>query len=575
MRILASNPDTIGDVLLRQPMYRALQEAGHELCLIIRPLLEPLISEIAPGARVIVCTEALYEPQLAVASETLAPTVERARSFHPDLLLIAPFQWTALEERLTHEFQDIPTIAMSGKRFMDPNFGPTPSTLRVSRSVPVSEDLPELAKNQLLAAAVLGQAVQLSVPSLSPSREQLSVADAELSQLGLESGRYWVACVGDSRFTRVRNWEVQRWAMLLSHWAAERGRRFLLIGNGAEQASLRQIVELMPTAAESAVVWSGRGDGDLHMLTGLIARSAGYVGRDTGPMHMAAALGKPVLAIFGGGTWPRFLPAASPSVSLTVGVPCTGCGWMCHLSRSHCIKDVPVSEAIKAADDLEDGRVSTQETRVLEADAALLSRIGRGGAEASRQTLVELSVLKREVRPETESLAAALEKALKGAARADALADELDALKHESARRESILRQRLAAQENTAAAREAGLRKRLDEAETLLARPMVTPERLAEVQAAHRQREAELHGHLMRALSELNRRESGESDLKLKLERLESDRRTLGSLTSQQEAEVVVLRERVNELLASRWRRYGQRLGLCMKLPWEGENGKH
>ena len=39
-------------------------------------------------------------------------------------------------------------------------------------------------------------------------------------------------------------------------------------------------------------------------------------------MHAAAALGKPLLAVFGGGTWPRFLPAVEPSVTVTVGVSC-------------------------------------------------------------------------------------------------------------------------------------------------------------------------------------------------------------------------------------------------------------
>jgi ADP-heptose:LPS heptosyltransferase len=49
MRIIASNPDTIGDVLLRQPLYQALQNAGHELTLIVRPLLAPVMQSIAPG----------------------------------------------------------------------------------------------------------------------------------------------------------------------------------------------------------------------------------------------------------------------------------------------------------------------------------------------------------------------------------------------------------------------------------------------------------------------------------------------------------------------------------------------
>lgn len=571
MRILASNPDTIGDVLLRQPLYHALKQAGHELCLIIRPLLEPIIPLIVPGVRVIVCREKLYEPGLDPGAASLAPIVDEARAFAPELLLVAPYQWTALEVRLSHELGDIPCVAMTGKCYSSAE-EPRRPTLRVTRSVAVSEEFPETHKNQLLAGAVLGAAAELPDPVLDPSPECLSVADAALARLGLEPGSYWAACVGDTEYSRVRNWEPDHWAALLSGWTARHQRRFLLIGHESERESLEGIARQM---TEHPLIWCGGDDGDLHTLLGLIGRSAGYVGRDTGPMHMAAACGKPVLALFGGGTWPRFLPAADRSVSLMVNVPCTGCGWVCHLSRSHCIKDIGLADAMKAADDLESGRVTTRETRVFKPDATLLAGIAREGGIAARDRMIELSVLRREVRPEGEPPSVALERAMKHAARADALAEELEALRAQAARRESILRQRLAALENTAAVREGQLRERLAAAEERLAHHTVSAERLEEVRAAHAQREAALHAQLKSALAELSARATDEDDLRLRVRRLETDREALGALTHQQQTEVVVLRERLNDLLASRWRRYGQRLGLCMTLPWESENGKH
>jgi hypothetical protein len=65
--------------------------------------------------------------------------------------------------------------------------------------------------------------------------------------------------------------------------------------------------------------------------------------------------------------------------------------------------------------------------------------------------------------------------------------------------------------------------------------------------------------------------------MKLRLSRATTDQTTLSTLSRQNEAEVVVLRTRLNELLASRWRRYGQKLHLCMTMPWEREmsNGQH
>lgn len=575
MRVLACNPDTIGDVLLRQPLYRAIQEAGHELCLIVRPLLEPILSSIAPGARVIACDVNLYEAGLETDSPSLAETVARARDFDPEMLLIAPYQWTVLEERLSLELPGVACVAMTGKKYANPAFGPAAkSRLRVTRSVSVAEDLPEIAKNQLLASAVLGTALTLPDPAIAATPDQLRAADAALSKLGIDAGDYWVACVGDSEFTRVRNWDPERWAELLAGWAARHHRRFLMIGHRSEEATMRGIAQAAADRSGPSAIWIGGDDGDLNVLAGLIGRSAGYVGRDTGPMHMAAAMGKPLLALFGGGTWPRFLPASKASVSLALSVPCFGCGWLCHLPRSYCIKDIPVSDVLKAASDLEEGRVTTRETRMFNADQTLLAKIGRGGAEAARERLYEISVLRREQRVDPESLTTALERALKQAAKVDDLSAELESIRGEAARRESVLRQRLAAFENTAAAREANLKERLAAAEAKLAQQTVSAERLAEVRAAHAQRETELHSQLKKALRELTERQYVESDLSLRVQKLESDRETLGALTTQQQSEVVVLRQRINDLMASRWRKYGQRLGLCMTLPWESENGR-
>ena len=39
---------------VRQPLYRALAEAGHELLLIVRRSVTPLIPQVAPGARALV-----------------------------------------------------------------------------------------------------------------------------------------------------------------------------------------------------------------------------------------------------------------------------------------------------------------------------------------------------------------------------------------------------------------------------------------------------------------------------------------------------------------------------------------
>lgn len=180
---------------------------------------------------------------------------------------------------------------------------------------------------------------------------------------------------------------------------------------------------------------------------------------------------------------------------------------------------------------------------------------------------------------QSDSLAAVLERALKQAGRAEAAAEELGAARAEFERREAILKQRLAAAENSHRIKEADLSRRLAEAQAA-AQAAPPP---AELQAAQR-REAELSERLTRAQADLARTQAellqaraDAADVKLKIAKAERDRGTLTTLSRQQETEVVVLRARLQELMASRWRRYGQRVGLCMTMPWEKEtlNGRH
>jgi ADP-heptose:LPS heptosyltransferase len=578
MRILATNPDTIGDLVLRQPLYAALQEAGHDLMLIVRPLLEPIVSLVAPGAAVVTCRPNVYNPRMEPGDTALDGVVEAATKFAPELFLVTPYQWTHLEERLALEFPEVRCIAMSGRRFTEPQFGPAPpSNIKPQQVVQVAEDAAEVRKNELFAAAVLGKAVKLPEPRLVPAPEHLHAAEAHLSRLGLESGKYWIACIGHGDSTKVRNWSPERWAELLSKWARSHGRRFLMVGHESERPVTEEIRRMMGDQAAAGALWSGDGDGDLDVLLGLIAHSSGYVGRDTGPMHLAAALEKPVLAIFGGGTWPRFVPSARRSVTVTMGVPCTGCNWKCHLPESYCIKEVPVEQVLQAAGDLEAGRIDERIVRVLAPPTELLSTIGREGAESARDRLTQLSVSRRQAMEQTESMAQVLERTARQAGRAEVLEQQLEALRSESNRRESVLKQRLAAAENLFRTRESELERRIQELESGKQVPAIVQERLSAAQAEWSGKLAAAQERSRQVHDQLQRIETEAADLRVKLERALADQQALMSLTRQQEQQLGVLHQRLRDLLHSRWRKYGQRLRLCMTLPWEQhyQNGKH
>lgn len=653
MRILATNPDTIGDLILREPLYRALREAGHELTLITQPLVEPLVSSVAPGATTYTLDLNPYDPDLRPEDGALDDISALAVALEPEMLLVAPYQWSPIDARLSRDLAGARRVAFAGIPYFHPDLArPADWGVEADTFVPVDEDTPELTKNKKLARAVLGKGVKLDDPAIEADESQLDAADAVLAGFALDPGAYWIGCIGHPPHAAVRNWPLDRWADLLAGWAERHHRRFLLIGNGDERETTRKVIKALGTSNDIAYEWYGDIPEDLDTLIGLCARSAGYVGRDTGPMHLAAALRRPVLAVFGAGTWPRFVPAVDPSIAITVGVPTSGCGWDAKVDSAYAIDEVPLDMVAKGADDLEAGKLKRRTKRLAPASEALLRRIAGESVQRVRgyriqATTERLKTLERE--RHMQDISAVLDRTVKqasdaaNAARAESqrlqgevqqLRATITALQDKLAKSEAS---RQAAELTGARAEEAvaSLRDRHEEARRRAERLEQQAERRAEeliqlrlenaklkelsqTQPRLRQEHAALQEQVERLRAErdamasrlkvveahtrhLEEEETGAAsklggvqqtleqtrsrigqiqgeldDTLRKLDRSESEQKTLSALSRQQAKELIVLRKRLDELRASRWRKLGQRIGVAMVLPWEHEssNGK-
>jgi heptosyltransferase-2 len=101
-------------------------------------------------------------------------------------------------------------------------------------------------------------------------------------------------------------------------------------------------------AAPGAVDLSGKLD--LRALGGFIARCAAFVANDSGPMHMARALGVPTLAFFGS-TDPTMFDFHGHEV-LFAAVPCAPCSFFgrrrCPRGHFRCMLDLGEERAWSA-----------------------------------------------------------------------------------------------------------------------------------------------------------------------------------------------------------------------------------
>ena len=188
--------------------------------------------------------------------------------------------------------------------------------------------------------------------TLSPSRN-LSVPDDEeekaqdfLAKAGLAEGKFIFCFPAGVSNVSLKTWPEDNFAEVITHLEKKYSLKTLIAGHESEKDIADKVVALATHRGATPELWLGK-DGDIPFACALIAKSPFYLGNDTGMMHMAAALEKPVVAIFGGGTWPRFLPVTQIGAVFTQELPCTYCMWYpCFFSDAPCIKMVAVDDVI-------------------------------------------------------------------------------------------------------------------------------------------------------------------------------------------------------------------------------------
>ena len=110
----------------------------------------------------------------------------------------------------------------------------------------------------------------------------------------------------------AKRWPVDRFALIASRLAERPGTRVLVSGSPSESVLADAIVERAPAALALH-----RHAHSLAALRGLLRRAALLVTNDTGPRHIAAALGTPTVSLFGP-TDPRWTTLPDDDISPSI-----------------------------------------------------------------------------------------------------------------------------------------------------------------------------------------------------------------------------------------------------------------
>jgi heptosyltransferase-2 len=137
--------------------------------------------------------------------------------------------------------------------------------------------------------------------------------------LGDEDGRPWVGINPGASYGTAKRWLPERFAAVGDTLARE-GARVALVGGAAERDTARRIAGQMSAPARDLC-----GETTVPELVGVLSRLSLLVTNDSGPMHVAAALGVPVVAVFGPTDWRETHPVGDAHRLVREPVHCSPC----------------------------------------------------------------------------------------------------------------------------------------------------------------------------------------------------------------------------------------------------------
>jgi len=313
--------------------------------LLITPLIRALRSRHAE-ARITVLTKAQYAPLFQhnprvntvlgfQPGDSLAKLSQQIRSegFSHRLDLHGSLRSRALRWRVGGHWTEYPKHRAA-------------RTLLIRTKRDLYRDRRPVAERYFDAAKELDVEPDAGSLELFLPRAALEDAERFLTARGLGLRRQLIAIApGASRFTK--RWPLHHWIALASR-LVEAENDVIVVGGAAEVETANAITIAVGSSAASAA-----GEFDPTGTAALLKRARALVAGDTGAMHLATAIGTPVVALFGPTVEAfGFFPYHAKATVLQRALPCRPCSSQgsarCPLKHHRCLQDLMPDEVLEA-----------------------------------------------------------------------------------------------------------------------------------------------------------------------------------------------------------------------------------
>jgi heptosyltransferase-2 len=329
-RILIRGPNWVGDAVLAIPAMKALREhfPHAELTLLVRPWVAGLFTS-APFV------DRVWSEAKPASMGDWTRITRRIREERFDVALLLP---NSFESALMMFFGGVPQrigYATDGRRWM------------LTQAIAPPRESRHQIHYYLDLVKVLSAGTERPSIEIQATSEERRAARELLATEGIPMDVPFLVLNAGAAYGSAKRWSEHRFAKVADVLSSEFGLRVALIGSKGERPIADAIRVRMETS--SAVL---NGKTSLETLIGILAESSLMITNDSGPMHIAAALGIPTVAIFGSTDERVTAPYGLRTRIVKHSVDCSPCLLRDCPIDHRCMDGVTVDDVCRAAREL-------------------------------------------------------------------------------------------------------------------------------------------------------------------------------------------------------------------------------
>ena len=342
-RILCVRLDNLGDVLMTTPALRALKQSHPERHITV--LASPSGAALAPHVPeidAVIPYEApwmkLAKPTLASADLAMRSTIE-ARRFDAAVIFTV-YSQSPLPAALLCHLAGIPL------RLAHCRENPYQLLTDWVRETEPASGVRHEVRRQLDLVASIGARAEDERLSFRVSAEERLRATLKLAESGIDPDQPWIV-VHPGATAASRRYDAERFARVASELSRTLDCQVAVTGDSSEIGLVERVRSAVGRAARSLA-----GSLSLAEFAGVLAQSPLLVSNNTGAVHLAAAVGTPVVDLYAL-TNPQHTPWKVEHRVLFHDVPCRYCyKSLCPSGHHDCLRLVTPEEVALAAQEL-------------------------------------------------------------------------------------------------------------------------------------------------------------------------------------------------------------------------------